>query len=643
IPRPRPRPDHRKPPGGSSPMGSPPTKTPLLPACSYRRDQFQCHRNSAGRRLLHRSSGYPSTCTTADGSAQYCCPTGTGCFSSSSFTCYSASGTGTYPTTPTNFDSDCSQVVELTIDEAQALFESGQLTSHSLVSCYLQRIADYDNIGTFKGLTAYATNAVLELNPTALADADAKDIERAACAPNCNLNKLHGIPVALKDNVCADGMECTAGSWNLFGSHHAEAYLATGIKAAGGIILCKLGLSEWANYRGSSVSGWSGRGGQVYDPYVRYQISGQITIDNPYPDIPSALPVNTTYFNHSNPTIVSGSSSGSGVAAATSLAMVTIGSETSGSILGPSGSNGLAGIKPTVGLVSRAGVVPLSESQDTAGPMCRTLTDAVYLLDTITGVDPNDAYTNGQVAPVGGFTQFLKTTGLQGKKIAFTPLNPNTTNPVLLAAFNSIPDILRAQGATVDVLPFPFTIPGTSGLSTSSILPTDFKVDINNFLSELTWKAGFTVQKTLADMIQFNKDNYLLEFQGGTCCRGQPAYGNFFQQTWENAQNTTGFDSAAYMSSKQNASAIAAAITTFLNSNGYDAITSNGGLIGTFATAQFPSISIPGLKTSLGAPSGFIFHGSAYTEAKLIEMAYAYEQAKPFPRPLPTFCNGASC
>ncbi|GAQ88221.1 hypothetical protein KFL_004100085 [Klebsormidium nitens] len=275
--------------------------------------------------------------------------------------------------------------------------------------------------------------------------------------------------------------------------------------------------------------------------------------------------------------------------------------------------------------------------------MCRTLTDAVYLLDTITGVDPNDAYTNGQIVPAGGFTQFLKTTGLQGKKIAFNPLNPNTTDPVLLAGYNAVPDILRAQGATVDVLSFPFSIPGTTGLSTSSILPTDFKVDINKFLSELTWRPGYTVQTSLADMIQFNKDNYLLEFQGGTCCRGQPAYGNFFQQTWEQAQNTTGFDSAPYLSSKQNASAIAAAITTFFNSNGYDAITSTGGFTGTFATAQFPSITIPGLKTSLGAPTGVIFHGLKYTEAKLIEIAYAYEQAKPFPRPLPTYCNAASC
>ncbi|GAQ88220.1 hypothetical protein KFL_004100080 [Klebsormidium nitens] len=340
--------------GASPPEGSPPEGSPVAPGPAPDGSSAIGIPLSGGSCT---SSGYPSTCTTADGSAQYCCPTGTGCFSSSTFTCFASSGTGTYPTTPTNFD--CSQVVELTIDAAQALFKSGQLTSRSLVSCYLQRIADYDNIGTFKGLTAYATNSVLELNPTALADADAKDIERAACAPNCNLNKLHGIPVILKDNVCADGMECTAGSWNLVGSHHAEAYLATGIKNAGGIILAKAGLSEWANYRGSSVSGWSGRGGQVYDPYVRYSIGNQITINNPYPDIPSALPVNTTYFNYSNPGIVSGSSSGSAVVAATSLAMVTIGSETSGSILSPSGANGIVGIKPTVGLVSRAGVVPL--------------------------------------------------------------------------------------------------------------------------------------------------------------------------------------------------------------------------------------------------------------------------------------------
>ncbi|GAQ88216.1 hypothetical protein KFL_004100040 [Klebsormidium nitens] len=628
--------------GSPGPAGSPPTESPVAPGPA----PAGTDSNAIGIPLSGgscTSSAYPSTCTTADGSAQYCCPTGTGCFSSSTFTCYSLSA-GTYPSGPTSFD--CSKIIELTIDDAQALFKTGELTSRLLVSCYLQRIADYDNIGTFKGLTAYATNAVLELNPTALADADAKDIERAACAPNCNLNKLHGIPVALKDNVCADGMECTAGSWNLFGSVHEEAYLTTGIKNAGGIILCKLGLSEWANYRGSSVSGWSGRGGQVYNPYVRYSISGQLIVRNPYPEIPSVFPDNTTFVNYTNPTIVSGSSSGSGVAAAANLAMVTIGSETSGSILGPSGANGIVGIKPTVGLVSRAGVIPLSESQDTAGPMCRTVADAVYLLDATTGVDPKDSYTAGQVVPAGGFAQFLKTTGLQGKKIAFLPLNPNTTNSATLEGYNAIPDILRAQGATVDELPFPFTIPGTANLGTGGtggILSTDFKVNINQFLSELSWKPGFTVQKTLADMIQFNKDNYLLEFQGGTCCRGEPAYGNFFQQTWESSQNTTGFSNPNYISAKQNASAVAAGITSFLDGNGYDAITSTGGLTGTFATAQFPSISVPGLKSSLGSPVGFVFHGVRYSEAKLIEMAYAYEQAKPFPRPIPTYCNGASC
>ncbi|GAQ78046.1 hypothetical protein KFL_000070160 [Klebsormidium nitens] len=549
--------------------------------------------------------------------------------------------TGVYPSAPSNFD--CSKIIEITVDEIQALFLTGELTSRALIECYLQRIADFDNPITFKGEVAYATNSVIELNPTVLADADAKDAERAACLPTCNLSKIHGIPVLLKDNVAADGMNVTAGSYALLGGYHSPAFLTILILNAGGIILGKAGLSEWANFRSIySVSGWSGRGGQVNDPYVRYFIDGQDNITDPYTNIPSAVTPGV-YYNASNPGIVSGSSSGSAVAAAANMVTLTIGSETSGSILSPSQFNAVAGIKPTVGLVSRSGVVPLSASQDTAGPMCRTLTDATYLLDVIAAPDATDPVTLTQVVPAGGYAQFLNKNGLQGKKIAIGPVGPyDGADDQIMAAYAKAAEFMRSAGATVDVLPDNFTLPGDD-LSTGLLLWYDFKQNIATYLSEVTWAPGVTPKNNLEDLIQFNLDNYLLEFQGGTCCRGQVAYGNFFQDIFDVAQNTSGFDDPTYMQYKANAAQTKVLIEQFFQSNGYDAITSLGDYIDDFARTQQPGVTVPLALSAAGYPLGIIFHGLSYTEGKLIEIAYAFEQGFGFGRPAPTYCDSASC
>ncbi|GAQ87788.1 hypothetical protein KFL_003770080 [Klebsormidium nitens] len=618
------------------------------------------------------SGMYPTTCTIPGTATPYCCPAGYSCYPGSGYACYKQSPDGSFPGQPTNFG--CGDILEITIDQIQAKFAEGTLTSRALVECYLKRIADYDNPTTFTGQVPYAVNSVLEIDPEVLSLAEEKDVERAACMPNCSLSKLHGIPIGLKDNICSDGLNCTAGSWNLLGSHHAQAPIVDGLLAAGGIIMAKLGLSEWAFFRSSNgVSGWSGRGGQVFSPYVRYAPLNISTNSVPYtPDIPSAVPLNQSFTNINNPNIVSGSSGGSAVAAATSMIAVTVGSETGGSVLSPARVNGVVGFRPTIGVMSRNGIVPLSVTQDTAGPMCRTVADCLYMFDAMAFDDPAEPVHSGSTPwlppytrPADGYLPYLNSNGLQGKKIAIYPLPATTTGPAV-AAYQQLPDMLRSRGATVDVLPSNFTFLTLGG----SVLSGDFKVDMNNFLSQLTWEPGYTPLKTLGDLIAYNKANYELEFQGGLCCRGDPAYALYYQQSWEASQLTGDKRDPAYVGAKMNSSMIAASISDWFKSNGYDAVAANGNLIGTWARVGyvpktrpksalnllsyplnldeylFPGISLPcplGVN-AVGTPQGLNFHGYPYNEGDIFAMAYDVEQNLcPGGRPQPTYCDGQSC
>src|SRR3989449_5624858 len=270
---------------------------------------------------------------------------------------------------------------EVTIAELQNDMKSGKYTSHSITEKYLQRIEEIDKRGP-------AINAVIEINPDALAIAKTLDRERKE--KGSSRGPLHGIPVLIKDNIeTADRMMTTAGSLALLGSMPAQdSFVAKKLREAGAVILGKTNLSEWANFRSNhSSSGWSGRGGQTRNPYV---------LDR-------------------NPC---GSSSGSGVAVAANLCAAAIGTETDGSVVCPSSANSLVGIKPTLGLISRSGIIPIAHSQDTAGPMCRTVTDAAILLDALTGADPQDAITaeRGKAKRVH-YTQFLDPRGLKGARI----------------------------------------------------------------------------------------------------------------------------------------------------------------------------------------------------------------------------------
>jgi amidase len=258
--------------------------------------------------------------------------------------------------------------------------KSGKFTARSLVEKYSRRIEEIDKGGP-------AVNAIIELNPDALSIADALDQERKSKGPR---GPLHGIPVLTKDNIAtADGMMTTAGSLALVGARPVkDSFVAQRLRAAGAVLLGKTNLSEWANIRSShSTSGWSGRGGLTKNPYA---------LDR-------------------NPC---GSSSGTGAGISANLAAVGIGTETDGSIVCPSSSNGLAGIKPTVGLVSRAGIIPISHSQDTAGPMCRTVHDAAILLGALTGIDPDDAASAASAGKSQtDYTQYCDPNGLKGARI----------------------------------------------------------------------------------------------------------------------------------------------------------------------------------------------------------------------------------
>jgi len=480
-------------------------------------------------------------------------------------------------------------ILDAGVAEQQAQMKAGKLTSRKLVSQYLARIAAVDQAGP-------RLRSVIELNPDALAIAEGLDRERAAGKVR---GPLHGIPVLLKDNIATgDRMSTTAGSLALEGVRATrDAHLVERLRMAGAVIIGKTNLSEWANMRSTrSVSGWSARGGQTKNPY--------------------ALDRNT-----------SGSSSGSAAAIAASLATLAVGTETDGSIVSPSSTCGIVGIKPTLGLVSRSGVIPIAHSQDTAGPMTRTVADAAMLLAAIAGSDPDDAATGEAARRTGDYAAALRKDGLKGKRIGVAR-NFFGSNDAVDAIIEKELAVLKAQGATlVDV-----KVPNTDkyGNSELEVLLYEFKPDLAAYLSAY---APHAPVRNMRDVIAFNEKN---------AKREMPYFG---QEHLIASEAKAGLDTREYRDALSNnlrysrdegidlvlrehkLDALVAPtggpawLTDYVNGDHY-----GGSFSSPAAVAGYPHITVPAGFTR-GLPVGISFVGTAWSEASLIAMAYAYEQA----------------
>ena len=490
---------------------------------------------------------------------------------------------------------------EITADDLQRMMASGEHTARSITEAYLGRLDAMDRQGP-------ELRSMIEINPDALAIADELDAERQANGPR---GPLHGIPVALKDNLDThDRMTTTAGSLALEGSiPPQDSFVAERLRAAGAILLGKLNMSEWAYFRGErATSGWSARGGQCKNPYA---------LDR-------------------NPC---GSSSGSGTAASANLCALTVGTETGGSIMCPSSSNGIVGIKPTVGLWSRSGIIPISHSQDTAGPMTRTVRDAAILLGGAVGVDPRDEATSRSEGNFHtDYAQFCDPAGLAGARIgvarSFTGFDPRVT-----ALFDDAVQAMRDAGAVV-VDPANLPEAAWNDELPLLLLEYEFKADLNAYLATL----GPDVRvKTLADIIEFNEQNAELEMPhfGQERMIASQARGPLTDEAYLNAKRTIqranredGID--ALMDEHQLDAIVAPTrdlpwVTDHIKGDRLD----GGSSAGPAAIAGYPDISVP-MGFVSGLPAGVSFFGRAWSEPVLIRIAYAYEQATQ-QRRAPTF------
>jgi amidase len=496
---------------------------------------------------------------------------------------------------------------EITISDLQDGMKSGKFTARSLVEKYSVRGDEIDKQGP-------AINSIIELNPDALSIADALDQERKAKGPR---GPMHGIPVLIKDNIAtADGMRTTAGSLALVGSKpQQDSHVAHKLRSAGAVILGKTNLSEWANIRSShSTSGWSGRGGLTKNPYA---------LDR-------------------NPC---GSSSGTGAGISANLCAVGIGTETDGSIVCPSSSNGLAGIKPTVGLISRSGIIPISHSQDSAGPMCRTVRDAAVLLGALTGVDPADAATTASAGMSHtDYTQFCDPNGLKGARIGVARKYFGFNDAVDALMEQSL-DAMKRQGATL-VDPANVETLGKFDESELLVLLYELKADLNNYLAHL---GSNSPVHTLKDIIDFNDRNRQKEmpYFGQDLFLKAEAKGPLTEKAYLDALDknhqlarTEGIDATMdkYRLDAIVASTAGPAWLTDLVNGDHAA----GGSSNAAAVAGYPNINVTAGFIS-GLPVGISFFGRAWSEPVLIGLAFAFEQttkARQAPRFLSTIGAG---
>jgi amidase len=490
---------------------------------------------------------------------------------------------------------------EATIADLQQRMQSGRETSRGLVDKYLARIESIDKSGP-------ALHSVIEINPDARAIAYGLDAERKTKGPR---GPLHGIPILIKDNIAtADRMMTTAGSLALVGATPpADAFLVSQLRAAGAVILGKTNLSEWANFRSThSSSGWSGRGGQTKNPYA---------LDR-------------------NP---SGSSSGSAVATAANLGAIAVGTETDGSIVSPSSSNSLVGIKPTLGLISRRGIVPIAHSQDTAGPMARTVTDAALLLGALVGVDPADAATRDAGAKGRrDYTSSLDAAGLKGARLGIVRKRLMGYSIAADRLMDAAIADMKAQGAII-VDPADIPTLGQFDDSELDVLLYEFKADLNAYLD---WVGSKAPVHSLADIIAFNERLHDREMP------------YFAQELMQRAEAKGPLTDAVYLAAlaKNHALARTRGIDAVMDRYSLDALVAptggpswvtdlaNGdhadnGSSTPAAVAGYPHVTVPGGYV-FGLPVGISFFGRAWSEPTLIKLAYAFEQATKHRRP-PTF------
>lgn len=496
---------------------------------------------------------------------------------------------GTLSASAADAESSGDGVKETTILELQQSMASGERTARFLTEAYLERIEEIDSAGP-------ALNSVLALNPDALDIASALDRERQERGPR---GALHGIPVLLKDNLeTGDRMATTAGSLALAGSVAArDSFVAERLRGAGCVLLGKANLSEWANFRSSrSTSGWSGVGGQTRNPYA---------LDR-------------------NPC---GSSSGSGASVAASLCAAAIGTETDGSVVCPANANGIVGIKPTLGLVSRAGIVPLAHSQDTAGTMGRTVADATAMLTAIAGADSRDDATaaSAQHLPAD-FAAFLLQDGLQGARLGVAR-NYTGFHEKCEALLEDALAAMRSAGARV-IDPIELPHRGDYGDAEYEVLLYEFKADLNNYLAQ---RPSVQV-KSLADLIDFNR----------SLADAEMPY--FQQEVFEEAQEKGDLTEAPYQEALEKCKRLAGTegIDAALKKDGLDAIVAItggpawltdlvigdhflGGCSQPAAVAGYPHVTVP-MGYVFGLPVNISFLSTAWSEPTLIRIAYAFEQ-----------------
>jgi amidase len=481
------------------------------------------------------------------------------------------------------------ELEEATVAQLQEMMHSGRHTARSLTELYLQQIEAVDKSGP-------RINSVIELNPDALSIADALDKERKAGKVR---GPLHGIPVLVKDNIdTADKMQTTAGSLALAGHKAAkDAFIVQRLRAAGAVLLGKTNLSEWANFRSTrSTSGWSSRGGQTKNPYILDRTP-------------------------------SGSSAGSGAAVAANLCALAIGTETDGSVVSPSSCCGIVGVKPTVGLLSRAGIIPISATQDTAGPMARTVRDAALLLGALAGADAADAVTHESAGKAqADYTVFLKSDALKGKRLGVEKnhlMGSSDAITLLQAALS----VLRAQGATIVEVEVEKLI-DPLGQAEYDVLLYEFKDGVNKYLAT----AGASV-KNLADVITYNDQHRV---------QAMP----FFQQEiLVDSQKLEGLSSPKFQAARRKshegarkvldqvlATSQLDALVAITNAPArcIDLINGDGGggpgFSSPAAMAGYPHVTVP-MGLTHGLPVGLSFVGGPYAEGPLLGLAYAYEQA----------------